>query len=173
MKKNILALAVIAIVAIIIWKNVNIQSVDEFYENEVPLDNHSGTVTITIRCDTILDNYDDLDKSLQSEEFVPADGVILPETAYEIQEGDTVFDILLLAVKDQEMQLEYQGGDENIFGTVYIQGINHLYEYSCGPLSGWTYRVNGETPKVGCSQYVLADGDAIEWLYTFDLGHDI
>ncbi len=173
MKKNILALAVIAIVAIIIWKSVNIQSVDEFYEKEVPLDNHSGTVTITIRCDTILDNYDDLDKSLQSEEFVPADGVILPETLYEIQEGYTVFDILLLAAREHEIQMEYQGGDENSFGTVYIQGINHLYEYSCGPLSGWTYRVNGVVQDFGCSQYELQDGDVIEWLYTCDLGHDI
>ena len=56
----------------------------------------SETVRISIRCDTILDNWDDLTPSLQSEEFVPQDGVILPETELVLHEGDTVFDVLEL-----------------------------------------------------------------------------
>ena len=97
------------------------------------------TVTISIRCDAVLDNYDDLWPELQSDEFVPPDGVILPETAYVLREGDTVFDILDRAARYNRIQMEYQGGDKNSFGSVYIQSIHYLYEFSCGPLSGWMW----------------------------------
>ena len=36
----------------------------------------------------------------------------------------------------------YQGADKNSYGSVYVQGINYLYEFSCGPLSGWMYPVS-------------------------------
>ena len=55
----------------------------------------------------------------------------------------------------------------------YIEGISYLYEYDCGDLSGWMYRVNGEIPSVGCGEYRLRDGDCVEWLYTCDLGNDL
>ena len=35
------------------------------------------------------------------------------------------------------------------------------------------YRVNGEFPNKGCSDYKLSDGDFIEWVYTCDLGRDV
>jgi len=56
---------------------------------------------------------------------------------------------------------------------VYISGINHIYEFDYGELSGWMYRVNGGTPSVGCGSYILSDGDKIEWLYTCELGEDL
>lgn len=48
-----------------------------------------------------------------------------------------------------------------------------LDEFSCGALSGWMYRVNGEFPNYGCSRYRLSDGDKIEWVYTCNLGKDV
>ena len=69
--------------------------------------------------------------------------------------------------------MEYQGADQNSFGTVYIRGIHYLYEFSCGPLSGWMYLVNGKTTNLGCSNYPLKDGDYVEWVYTCDLGKHI
>ena len=56
---------------------------------------------------------------------------------------------------------------------VYIAGINYLYEFEYGDLSGWIYHVNGVSPSVGCADYILKDGDAIEWLYTLNLGEDV
>ena len=47
------------------------------------------------------------------------------------------------------------------------------YEYDFGDLSGWVYHVNGISPSRGCGDYVLSDGDRIEWLYTCELGHDL
>ena len=132
------------------------------------------SVTIAIRVDTLLKNWDLLDPSLQSEKYVPNNGVILKTTTYELlSDNDTVWDVLQRATKEHKIQMEYQGANENIYNSVYIEGINHLYEFSAGPLSGWMYKVNGVYPNYGCSQYTLKDGDVIEWHYTVDLGRDL
>ena len=132
------------------------------------------TVTIAIRVDTLLKHWDMLDPALQSEKYVPKNGVILKPTTYELlSEKDTVWDILQQATKEHKIQMEFQGANENIYKSVYVEGINHLYEFSAGELSGWMYKVNGVYPNYGCSQYVLKDGDVIEWNYTVDLGRDL
>ena len=132
------------------------------------------SVTIAIRVDTLLKNWDLLDPSLQSEKYVPNNGVILKTTTYELlSDNDTVWDVLQRATKEHKIQMEYQGANENIYNSVYIEGINHIYEFSAGPLSGWMYKVNGVYPNYGCSQYTLKDGDVIEWHYTVDLGRDL
>ena len=174
MKKDILAvLGIILLIAVVI-NGTHIQSVDEYYLTHIDdITPESETVIISIRCDTILNNYDDLDPALRSEEFVPPDGVILPPTEYVLRPGDTVFDILDRAVRYNKIQMEYQGSDKNSFGSVYIQGIHYLYEFSCGPLSGWMYCVDGEYPNYGCSKYELHDGQVIEWIYTCYLGSDV
>lgn len=140
-------------------------------------DNNSSPksyVTIGIYVKTLLNNWDSLDAPLQSEKYVPSSGVILKATKYELlSEKETVWDVLLRATKEHRIQLEYQGANENIYNSVYVEGINHLYEFSAGELSGWMYSVNGVFPNYGCSQYVLKDGDVIEWHYTVDLGRDL
>ena len=174
MKKDLLALLFVVLVVAVLIKGTHIQSVDEYYLTHIDdITETSETVTISIRCDTSLDKWEDLDPALRSEEFVPPDGVILPETEYVLREGDTVYDILSRAVRYNRIQMEFQGAEENPFGSVYIQGLHYLYEFSCGPLSGWMYLVNGDYPDYGCSLYELEDGDAIEWVYTCDLGQDV
>ena len=69
--------------------------------------------------------------------------------------------------------MEHQGADANVYGTIFIRGINHLYDRACGELSGWMYKVNGEFPGKGCGAYKLENGDVIEWVYTCDLGKDV
>ncbi len=124
-----------------------------------------GTVTITIRCDTVKDEAD--------RRYIPEDGVILPVTTYEIEEGDTVYDILVEAVKEHNIQMENRGSSTGAHGMVYIAGIAYLYEQQFGELSGWIYHVNGVAPSYGCGDCVLKDGDVVEWLYTRDLGRDL
>ncbi|QCR32100.1 DUF4430 domain-containing protein [Lysinibacillus sp. SGAir0095] len=131
-------------------------------------------VTIGIYVKTLLNNWELLEAPLQSEKYVPSNGVILKASKYELlSEKETVWDVLLRATKEHSIQLEYQGANENIYNSVYVEGINHLYEFSAGELSGWMYSVNGVFPNFGCSQYVLKDGDVIEWHYTVDLGRDL
>ena len=83
--------------------------------------------------------------------------------------GDSVYDILIEAARKYNIQMENNGSAD----MVYISGINYLYEFDFGDLSGWVYHVNGIAPSVGCGEYVLSDGDTIEWLYTCNLGNDI
>lgn len=174
MKKNILLIFAVILFGTVLLQGVDIQSVDEYYlEHIEDITQESETVTMSIRCDSVLYNYDNLDDKLKSDEYIPTDGVILESTEYVLREGDTVFDILDRAIRHNKIQMEYQGADQNIYGSVYIQGIHYLYEFSCGPLSGWMYRVNGEFPNYGCSNYELQDGDVIEWVYTCDLGKDV
>lgn len=125
--------------------------------------------TISIRCDTILDNMEDF--NIDKESVLPEDGVILEETTVTFYEGESVFDVLLRETKNAKIHMEYEATP--MYNSNYIEGINNLYEFDCGPLSGWMYRVNGWFPNYGCSRYQLEDGDTIEWLYTCDLGRDL
>ena len=118
---------------------------------------------MTIRCDTVAGQKD----------TIPEDGVILPETEFDIRQGDTVFTILTEAARTYSIQIDNQGASSGTHGMVYIAGIDYLYEFDFGELSGWVYHVNGVAPNVGCGDYVLQDGDRIAWLYTCDLGRDL
>lgn len=172
MKKKILTAAVVLAILAVVISNVHIQSVDEYYlEHAEDIKEDSETVYLTIRCDTVFDNMDKLDDNVKK--YIPDDGIILEKTEYVLRNGDTVFDILQRAARINKVQMEYEGADNNVYGTVYIEGINYLYEFSCGELSGWMYMVNGEFLRYGCSNYILKDGDEIVWLYTCNLGEDV
>lgn len=169
--KVIITICIVAILAVIV-SNIKIQSVDEYYmEHATDISEDSETVYLTILCDTVFDNMDKLNDNL--EQYIPKDGVILEKTEYVLRQGDTVFDVLQRATSLNKIQMEYQGADSNTYGTAYVEGINYLYEFSCGNLSGWMYMVNGEFAQYGCSNYVLKDGDDIKWVYTCDLGEDV
>ncbi len=173
-KKDILAALIIILLLAFVISGTKIQSVDEYYLTHIDdITPQSATVTLSIECKAVLDNLSMLDPALKAGDFVPEDGVILPCTRYVLRPGDTVYDILSRAVRYNKIQMEYQGADKNSFSSVYIKGINYLYEFSCGPLSGWMYAVNGVFPQYGCSKYELSDGDRIEWMYTCDLGRDV
>jgi len=125
--------------------------------------------SLTVRCDNILNNIDDLAENKHF--LVPEDGVIYPVTDLVFTEGETVFDVLLRAMKEAEIHFEFV--HTPAYNSTYIEGINNLYEFDCGELSGWEYCVNGQYLAYGCSLYKLQDGDVIEWHYTCDLGRDL
>lgn len=128
------------------------------------------TCTITIRCDTILDNWSDLDPAKGA--YVPEDGCILPVVTVEFTEGETVFNVLERVCKQYDIQLEYSWTP--MYDSYYIEGINYLYEFDCGFESGWMYKVNGWFPNYGCSSYKLVGGESIVWCYTCKgLGEDV
>ena len=127
------------------------------------------TCTLEIRCDTLLAHMDELNEG--KAELVPADGLLLAETEVEFEAGDSVFDVFRQVLRDEKIHFEYT--DAQVYDSVYIEGIGNLYEYDCGPQSGWMYSVNGVYPGLGCSAYTLADGDGIVFSYTCDLGADL
>ncbi len=124
---------------------------------------------LSISCDTILDNMDDLIPGKES--MVSSDGVIFPETEVSFYEGESVFDVLQRVTKNNRIHMESSFTPK--YNSAYVEGINNLYEFDCGELSGWMYEVNGWYPNYGCSRYQVKAGDVIHWNYTCDLGRDL
>lgn len=125
--------------------------------------------TLSVRCDTLLNNLSDMEP--EKAEIVPDDGVIYAKREVEFNEGESVFDVLLREMRKNNIHLEFE--NTPVYNSAYIEGIANLYEFDCGELSGWMYKVNDWFPNYGCSRYVLKNGDKIEWVYTCDLGKDV
>ncbi len=133
---------------------------------ETPLSEKDESKTdiciLSVSCESILNNMDKLDKN--KVELVPSDGIILPKQTVEICSGESAFDITLKVMKEKKIHFEFV--KTIAFNSAYIKGIGNIYEFDCGELSGWRYRVNGEYKGCGCSQYYPENGDRIEWIYT-------
>ena len=126
--------------------------------------------TISIRCDTVLSHMNMLAPGKSSS--VPSNGVILYSTRVEFSEGENVYDVLRRVCSYAGIPLQYSY--TVAYGGYYIEGINDLCEFDCGPQSGWMYKVNGWFPNYGCMYYILSDGDDIVWAYSCEgLGADI
>ena len=102
---------------------------------------------------------------------LPKDGIILQTMTVTFSEGESVFDVLKRVTREKRIHMEFK--DTPIYNSAYIQGIHNLYEFDCGSLSGWMYKVNGWFPNYGVSRYSLKQGDVIEFVYTCDLGKDV
>ena len=160
--KNFIALLLTVALSITVVCVTNFSSAETYYNGEnITKENTVGSVTMTIRCDTIVGKG--------NSEYIPQNGIILDTAKFQIEKGDTVYDILIEAAKKYKIQVENEGNTE----MTYISGINYLYEFDYGDLSGWVYHVNGKAPSVGCGEYTLSSGDVIEWHYTCNLGNDI
>jgi len=136
---------------------------------EVTIEPDSYTCTLSVRCDTILANLDQLNP--EKVELVPKDGIIFSSQEVIFYEGENVFNVLQREMKRAKIHLDFV--NTPVYNSAYIKGIGNLYEFDCGELSGWMYKVNDWFPNYGPSRYQLQDGDVIEFLYTCDLGRDI
>lgn len=140
--------------------------------NEVDKGKAAGYCTLSIRCDTLLEPENrKVAISNGKGEMIPEDGVIYQTKKVKFYKNESVFDVLLREVQEQKIHMEFSMTP--IYNSNYIEGINNLYEFDGGELSGWMYKVNGWYPNYGCSRYQLKDGDVIEWVYTCDLGRDV
>ena len=138
-------------------------------ENQEINKSKTYTCTFSIECSTILNNLSDLDPDKL--ELIPSDGVILAPVTVTFYEGESVYDVLQRVCREYNIHLEFSWTP--VYNSAYIEGIHNLYEFDCGALSGWMYRVDGWYPNYGCSRYQLADGEVVEWRYTCDLGQDV
>lgn len=128
------------------------------------------TCTLSVRCDTILNNIDRLDPEKTA--LVPADGFIFAASDVIFYAGESVFNVLQREMKQAGIHMDFK--NMPVYNSAYIRSIDNLYEFDCGELSGWLYKVNGDwLPNYGCSRYVLQNGDVVEWIYTCDLGKDV
>ncbi len=127
------------------------------------------TATLSVSAATILNHLDMFDEDKL--EVLPKDGIIFKAREVTFYEGESVFDVLLREMKKAKIHMEFEMTP--VYNSNYIEGINNIYEFDCGELSGWMYKVNSWFPNYGSSRYLLQDGDVIEWVYTCDLGRDV
>ncbi len=99
------------------------------------------------------------------------DKVIYPENNLYIAPDSSVFDVLSEVCRTENIQLDYESS--SVYGLAYIKGIDSIYEYDHGELSGWMYRVNGEMPNIGVGYYKVKEGDKVEILYSTNIGRDL
>lgn len=136
---------------------VRIESKKKYYSTEkIESDKR---VLVSIDCSDILENIDKLDRNLL--DYIPEYGLVIPDGEYPFENGETVYDILLRVTKENKIQMESKG----FFGGREIEGINYIYNSSCGSGSRWIYKVNGQIQQPVCSEYKVKDGDIIQWIY--------
>lgn len=136
---------------------------------EASVSDAAYTCTLSISCASILDHMDWLDP--EKKELIPEDGWILQPVTVTFYQGESVFNVLQRTCKQQGIHMEFK--NTPMYNSAYIEGIHNLYEFDCGELSGWMYKVNDWFPNYGCSRYQLKDGDTVCWVYTCDLGNDV
>ena len=119
------------------------------------------TCTLFVRCDDILKHIEKLPAEKRA--YLPENGVILAQQEVPYSEGESVFDVLLRELKNRKIHIEFVKNP--MYQSAYIEGIANIYEFDCGDTSGWMYSVNGKQPTYGCSQYLLQDGDKVEFFY--------
>ena len=149
-------IVIVAAVALCLAVNfIDIYTPEQYYGQSVTKENPIGTVTVEIICDTDLTGRND--------------AVILKEITVEIEEGETVYDVLAQACRANGIVLDAMSGSPT--GGVYVRGIDGLHEFAHGDLSGWTYTVNGEQIGIGCDKYTLSPNDKIVWIYSNTFGN--
>ena len=131
---------------------------------EIEIGDTISTCTLSVSCHDILENMDRLNP--EKAELIPADGYILPPTEVSFNEGESVFNVLRRTMKEHGIHMEFV--NTPMYNSAYIEAINNLYEFDCGGVSGWKYRVNGWYPGYGCSRYILKQGDVVEFIYKID-----
>ncbi|GLX68066.1 S-layer homology domain-containing protein [Paenibacillus glycanilyticus] len=98
-------------------------------------------------------------------------GYVVAPTSIELRKGDTVWTLFKRILDSQHIAYDYDYYSE--YNSVYVKSIAGDGEFDHGEGSGWKYNVNGVYPGFGASQYVLKDGDVIQWRYTTNLGADL
>ena len=142
---------------------------DDDTDNEDPI--NYITVYITIDA-TLLADGDVLRANNRENkiEYTGDNGIIASRAVVKVPENASVYDALHTFCLENDIQMEASGTS---FGTAYIRGINHLYEFDGGISSGWVFLVNRVYATSGASNVHLKEGDEVWWFYTLAFGKDV
>ena len=154
--KSYALIAIIAALLVLAANLISFSSAENYYSSSNEISGNTIKTTISITCENVAGEKD----------YIPADGVILAKTTVEIAEGESAYDQLVRAAKENSIQFESDDGS-------YLSGIGYIYEFDFGDLSGWVFKVNGEYSDSGSSLVRLSEGDEIEWIYSLELGRDV
>lgn len=136
---------------------------------------------VTIDCKGIKNNLSSLKKGKKA--FVPQNGYILKDARVPFEEGESAFDALKRACKEnvctdnceycQKGGIQLEFSFTPVYKSYYVEGIHQLYEKDCGNFSGWMFSVNGKFSDASSSEYLLKAGDKITFAYTASMGDDL
>lgn len=155
-------------------KNVDATSSEEIIQTEengeinTPAIPQTPTCTLSVDCISVYNNPDMLKSDKR--DVIPDGGIIYSERTVSFTEGESVFDVLRREMTNNGIPLEFVYTP--MYDSVYIEGINNLYEFDCGSRSGWIYRVNGQKMNVGSSQCIVKQGDIIRIYYTCNFSEE-
>ncbi len=85
----------------------------------------------------------------------------ISKKTYKVAPGDTVKDVLEMALKEAGMSCKNPTGN-------YVESINGIGEFTNGGNSGWMYTLNGTHPSLGVAEQTVKDGDVIVFHYSDD-----
>lgn len=135
-------------------------------DSETPL-----KVEMTIECLSLVDTPEAVAEEFKA--LVPSDGYLLAKTSLKAKKDETVHDFLLRIAKDKKIAVVSQ---DSQYGGKYISSIGNISDTSTTSAywGGWTFTVNGETPKDGetwlsIDQVVLQEGDVVLLSYSIGL----
>ena len=138
---------------------------EEIIQEEENVEDDRLTCTLYVHCSSVLENIHKLKEN--KKDLIPKDGIILKEIKVEFFPDESVFDVLYRELKNNNIHFEFV--KTPAYNSAYIEGIANLYEFDCGELSGWLYKVNGIKPTYGSSQYKVNNNDRIEFFYSCDM----
>lgn len=93
------------------------------------------------------------------------DGYWLKDKKVRLKDDATMYWALVGAIDGTDLT---QTGAENGYVSAISNGKTTLAEFDYGRNSGWLYKVGNTLPEVGLLEYVVKNGDVIEWYYTRD-----
>ena len=140
--------------------NKNIPEITE-KKNSHEDENKEMHCTLAVSCTEIIENTV---IPPEKKSVIPENGIIYAPKSVVFYDGETVFDVLRREMQNNRIHLEFS--KTPLYDSYYIEGINNIYEFDFGELSGWLYSVNGVFPQYSSSQYTLKNGDNISWIYT-------
>lgn len=116
---------------------------------------------LMIECKEAVENIDSIKE--EKRKYIPSNGYIYGPKKVSFYEGENLYEVLSRELKNAGIPLDASGNSK--YSTVYVKGINNIYEFDLGSSSGWVYYVNGKQPNYGCSDYILKSGDEVIWKY--------
>lgn len=114
------------------------------------------------------------DVDLGEVKYLPDYVTWIPTTAFDLDEGATVYDLWVKATVDAGIRSI--GADKNYVSTVYAPaslGGYELSEFTNGKRSGWMYTINGRHPGYGLKEQELHTGDVVIWHYVNDYSYEV
>lgn len=94
-------------------------------------------------------------------EIAGYNNTILRSTNYKSDETNG-FEVFKQVCEENNIEFDYTGSGNSI----YITGINGLYEFDYGVTSGWKYSINGVVPNNSIGNITLANNDNFRIYYT-------